>query len=65
MKTIGLTEKQYDEIIDAGKKAGFNMNAGRNGQRAKFLVFAARMAEFVISSVGLEEALKGEMVKNE
>jgi hypothetical protein len=65
MKSIGLTKEQYAEIIEAGKRCGFNMVAGRNGQRGKFLTVAAKIAEFVISSVGLEEALKGEMVKNE
>ena len=65
MKTIGLTEDQYSEITEIGRKCGFNMEAGRNGQRGKFLVVATKIAEFVISSVGLEEALKGEMVKNE
>ena len=65
MKTIGLTESQYTEITEIGKRCGFNMNAGRNGQRGKFLVLAVKIAEFIISSVGLEEALKGEMVKHE
>lgn len=51
MKSIGFSEEQYNEIVEIGKRCGFNMNAGRNGQKSKFLLVAARIAEIEMNAL--------------
>lgn len=55
-KPVGFTQEQYDEITAIGKRCGFDMEKkGRNGQRAKFLLIAARIAEIELSSLKRRE----------
>lgn len=55
MKTIGFSQEQYDEIVAIGKRCGFNMNAGRKGQRAKFIAVAVKIAEVELTALKSED----------